>query len=373
MKTAVLAWAVLLAGCAVDGGPEPEERAAEGTTCSTATAWVAGKWYRAGAVVKYTDGKHYVAEHGNPGYVPTISTWYWDPKSCGVVVTPPPTATPTPTTPPPPTAGLPAKVVAGYYPDWPESAIRVRDVNANYNVIYLFAARPVGGAPGTTGAVAWSPPGNGRGAATNFNADVQYARKEQGRKIILSIGGAGNGMTFPSRTKSQTFVESVVGLYDKFGGFDGIDWNTFEADQAPDTAEMKWISLELKRRYPGFLVTAPPAPWSARDKAFCAEMVRDGAMDYVAPQYYDGPGLDQQSYIVKNVKEWIALVGASKVVVGFGIWDQPNYMSIGEAVPTWNELEAANPTIRGAFDWAIHLDESQGWPFATKLGPIVRY
>ncbi|WP_033441568.1 glycoside hydrolase family 19 protein [Saccharothrix sp. NRRL B-16314] len=45
--------------------------------------WVQGKWYTAGNIVRYTDGKYYIAEHDNPGYDPTISTWYWNPHTCG--------------------------------------------------------------------------------------------------------------------------------------------------------------------------------------------------------------------------------------------------------------------------------------------------
>ena len=59
-------------------------------------------------------------------------------------------------------------------------------------------------------------------------------------------------------------------------------------------------------------------------------------------------------------------------MVGLGIRDQPNYMSIDEAITTWNQVEAAHPTLRGAFDWNIHLDEGQGWSFATRLSPPVR-
>ncbi|GAA3962133.1 hypothetical protein GCM10022278_20180 [Allohahella marinimesophila] len=40
--------------------------------------WRAGTQYAKGAVVRF-NGKLYVAEHANPGYDPTISTWYWDP------------------------------------------------------------------------------------------------------------------------------------------------------------------------------------------------------------------------------------------------------------------------------------------------------
>ena len=100
-------------------------------------------------------------------------------------------------------------------------------------------------------------------------------------------------------------------------------------------------------------------------------MVKAGALDYAAPQYYDGPNLATQSYIVSSVAEWVTLLGASHVVVGFGIWDQPNYMSIADAVKTWNAVRTATPALRGAFDWQIHTDEAQGWPFATQLGPLV--
>jgi chitinase len=41
---------------------------------------------------------YYIAEHGNPGYDPTISTWYWDPYACS--------GNPPPSSPPPNTGGF---------------------------------------------------------------------------------------------------------------------------------------------------------------------------------------------------------------------------------------------------------------------------
>ena len=52
-----------------------------GSACSF-PAWQAGKTYTAGSIVTYTNGTHYKASHDNPGYDPTISTWYWDPYPC---------------------------------------------------------------------------------------------------------------------------------------------------------------------------------------------------------------------------------------------------------------------------------------------------
>ncbi|MFB8774323.1 glycoside hydrolase family 19 protein [Streptomyces broussonetiae] len=55
---------------------------ASAAACSSYPAWAAGRSYNAGDIVRYTDGKAYIAEHANPGYDPTISTWYWDPYPC---------------------------------------------------------------------------------------------------------------------------------------------------------------------------------------------------------------------------------------------------------------------------------------------------
>ena len=53
--------------------------------------WVAGQSYTTGAIVRYTNGLYYQATHDNPGYDPTISTWYWSPYTCtgGGTTTPP--------------------------------------------------------------------------------------------------------------------------------------------------------------------------------------------------------------------------------------------------------------------------------------------
>ncbi|WP_035804505.1 glycoside hydrolase family 19 protein [Kitasatospora mediocidica] len=53
-----------------------------GSGCSY-PAWVAGQAYTTGAIVQYgPNGQYYIATHDNPGYDPTISTWYWSPYAC---------------------------------------------------------------------------------------------------------------------------------------------------------------------------------------------------------------------------------------------------------------------------------------------------
>ena len=70
--------ALLLGGaaCAVDSPDETDENtlAAGVAGCGLAD----GVSYRTGDVVRYSNGKYYIAEHDNPGST-TTSTWYWDP------------------------------------------------------------------------------------------------------------------------------------------------------------------------------------------------------------------------------------------------------------------------------------------------------
>jgi hypothetical protein len=44
-------------------------------------SWVQGQQYAAGSVVSY-GGKRYVAKYANPGYIPTVSTHYWSAAAC---------------------------------------------------------------------------------------------------------------------------------------------------------------------------------------------------------------------------------------------------------------------------------------------------
>ncbi|WNZ14045.1 glycoside hydrolase family 19 protein [Streptomyces sp. 11x1] len=69
----------------VIGGSTPlllPAQSASAAPCSSYASWVAGRSYVTGDIVRYTDGRAYIAEHDNPGYDPTISTWYWEPYAC---------------------------------------------------------------------------------------------------------------------------------------------------------------------------------------------------------------------------------------------------------------------------------------------------
>lgn len=75
MSLVVALVALLVPGIAAAGS------ATAATTACSYTNWVQGQWYVTGNIVKF-EGAYYIAEHDNPGYSPTVSTWYWDPYNC---------------------------------------------------------------------------------------------------------------------------------------------------------------------------------------------------------------------------------------------------------------------------------------------------
>ncbi|MFD0582438.1 glycoside hydrolase family 19 protein [Dactylosporangium darangshiense] len=70
-------------GVWTDGGSCGGSGGGGGTGSCSYPNWVAGQWYATGAIVRYTNGLYYQATHDNPGYDPTISTWFWSPYACG--------------------------------------------------------------------------------------------------------------------------------------------------------------------------------------------------------------------------------------------------------------------------------------------------
>ena len=78
---------------------------------------------------------------------------------------------------------LPSRVLGCHWPAWNGPVLSA--IPSGYNTIWLFAAVPAGGPPGTTGAVTWS---QHRESATQFNTDLADIRAA-GRCVILSVGG----------------------------------------------------------------------------------------------------------------------------------------------------------------------------------------
>lgn len=81
--------------------PTPAPAPASASACSS-SAWVQGKQYATGSIVSYSNGSQYIAKFANPGYNPTISTYFWARYLCAVSPAPSPAPAPAPTPAPTP-------------------------------------------------------------------------------------------------------------------------------------------------------------------------------------------------------------------------------------------------------------------------------
>ncbi|QQR43281.1 fibronectin type III domain-containing protein [Myxococcus xanthus] len=110
------------------------------------------------------------------------------------------------------------KVIVGYWHNFDNGStnIRLRDVSAKYNVIQVAFAEPVGG-PGS-GSMAFTPY---NASVAEFKADIALL-KSQGRKVLISIGGANGTVHLDDASARQDFVTSMQALIDTYG-FDGLD------------------------------------------------------------------------------------------------------------------------------------------------------
>jgi hypothetical protein len=310
-------------------------------------AWDYRQYYAAGAIVRYTpNGLLYVAKIENPGYDPTISTYYWAPY---VAAAPSPAPSPAPA----PADGLPAKILGCYFTAW-DTTYPITDVPLDFNVIYLFHAVPAGPVENTNN--------NGDGHfkyVYGVTKDQVQACRLRGQKVILTVGGANNGFNFDTPTKSQNFVNSFREMYTALGGVDGCDFNNFEGDVGSKPAEMIWIAQQLRLSYgQNFAITAPPQPTSAVQISLLQEMSNKGALTYAAPQYYDWSGFNDDWFISKDIDKWVTLLGdARKVVVGMG-GCYSNGPSLDVCTREWDRIKAAHPTIRGMFCWSAQTNLS---------------
>ena len=87
--------------------PSPAPAPTPAPSSCNATTWSAGVNYGVGTTVRYAPNGNYYKEvnggsNGSDGTDPTISTWYWQPTTCGGSSSPAPAPTPAPTPAPAP-------------------------------------------------------------------------------------------------------------------------------------------------------------------------------------------------------------------------------------------------------------------------------
>ncbi|MET0400932.1 MAG: fibronectin type III domain-containing protein, partial [Cystobacter sp.] len=242
---------------------------------------------------------------------------------------------------PPATTG---KIIVGYWHNFDNGStnIRLRDVSPKYNVIQVAFAEPVGGP--TTGNMAFTPY---NATVADFKADIAYL-KGQGKKVLISLGGANGTVDLDNAAAKQKFVSTMQGIIDTYG-FDGLDvdlegsslsLNGGDTDlRNPTTPRI--VNLidgvrQLLNRYgTSFLLTMAPetayvqgglvaygGPWGAYLPVIHA--LRD-RLTYLHVQHYNTgslTGLDGKSYSQGTADFHVAM--AEMLLQGFPIANNPN-------------------------------------------------
>jgi uncharacterized delta-60 repeat protein/prepilin-type N-terminal cleavage/methylation domain-containing protein len=273
------------------------------------------------------------------------------------------------------------RMVAAWWPHWHD--VRASSLPAAYDTVIVAAARAVGGAPGTTGAVFYA---HQSFSDAVVKSDIASMRN-LGRTVLLLVGGSTGYVHLDTRARSQAFVDSIAGIYAQIGPFDGIDLNleTSSNGYSLNNTELIWIGQQLKGTYGNnFIISMPPAPGHTPDRVTVTAMHDAGVLDLVIPQYYGGSSttinLAAPSYIANNLPLWVAAMGgdASKVALGLmppcpsGCHTSPDVSTQQMMVDTWNAEVSRYPSLRGTTLWSTLIDERNGWWYAFQVAAQVR-
>lgn len=117
-------------------------------------------------------------------------------------------------------AQLPCKVLVGYYQSSWGTDIRLKDVNSKYNVICL-SFLEANGADGNTLNNSVNNLSFYARQNPSLMADIPVVQAE-GRKVLMSIGGANGSFKLSTTAEVNTFVSKVKAVIQTYG-VDGID------------------------------------------------------------------------------------------------------------------------------------------------------
>lgn len=291
----------------------------------------------------------------------------------------------------------------GVYWAYYAPVMRITSIPTTYNVIFLFQADPVGGTPGSTGAVSFTYPTIGGGSS----ADIATCTA-RGQRVILSIGGAGAQLTLGSKARADALYDSIVSINNTLAGSDtgstpyisGVDWNIFEGTVA-DGPWMTYVALRLKDKYGAdFLMTSPVASSTAQlatDRAAMVEMYQGNtvasagstgqytgtyvghALDWVCPQFYDDASLTTDSLVQLRLGSTssgfkypvtvngtsTALPNSGVVGIGYSIGVGTSNWTTGEAASDYDDAVSLGLAPKGAFNFDVSEDPTS--TFATAM------
>ncbi|WP_446685687.1 chitinase [Micromonospora polyrhachis] len=284
---------------------------------------------------------------GSPTATPTASA------SPTVSPTTPPPTTPPPTT-PPPVGGLPKHALIGYlHASFANGSgyLRMADVPAEWDIINLAFGEPTSV---TSGDIRFQlcPVSECPSVETEaeFIAAIR-AKQQQGKKVLISIGGQNGQVQLTTTAARDAFVRSVGAIIDRYG-LDGLDidfeghslsLNTGDTDfknpTTPVIVNLISAVRTLKQRYGAdFVLTMAPetffvqlgyqyygsGPWGGQDPRAGSYLpvihaLRNDITVLHVQDYNSGPimGLDNQYHTMGGADFHIAMT--DMLLAGFPV------------------------------------------------------
>ncbi|GGH36789.1 fibronectin type III domain-containing protein [Paenibacillus segetis] len=290
---------------------------------------------------------------------------------------------------------LPKHVLTGYWHNFinNSSNIKVSDIPSQYDIIVLSFADMDLTKPGGVTFNVDSKLSTALGGYSNADliSDIQ-AKRAQGKKVILSIGGAEGNINLGSATPNvSNFVTSMTGLINQFG-LDGID---IDLESGMNVANLTSAVRQIQQQFgPNFILTMAPQTIDMQSSNTSYIQLYNNLKDIttvVNVQYYNSGcmlGRDGQCYSQGTINfltalsdltlQWIEPsqfgIGVPAVPSAAGggyvapsvVNDALKCLATGSNCGTYKPV-AKYPDIRGAMTWSINWDKTSNYNLANTI------
>jgi chitinase len=292
---------------------------------------------------------------------------------------------------------LPKHVLTGYWQDFTNGAeaLKLSSVPTGYNLVAVAFANAD---PNNAGGVTFSIDSGlssalGGYTAAQFTADVATLHS-RGQKVILSVGGQDGTISVADSAEATNFANSVYSIMQTYG-FDGVDID-LENGINPTYMSQALESLSSKAGSSLIITLAPQTidMQSTGSDYFALALDIKNILTIANTQYYNSGSMNScdgnvYSESTENFLTGLACIqlqgGLSPSQVGLGLPASTSGAGSGYIAPSTvnNALDCLAkgtscgsfvpttqwPSIRGAMDWSINWDASNGYNFMNTVAP----
>ncbi len=290
---------------------------------------------------------------------------------------------------------VPKHAVTGYWQNFNNGAAvqRIRDVQSQYDIIAVAFAD----ATATPGAVTFNLDSAGLGGYTvgEFKQDIA-AKQQNGKTVIISVGGEKGTVSVNSSTAAANFANSVHALMREYG-FDGVD---IDLENGLNSTYMTQALRQLSQLAgPDLVITMAPQTidmQSTSGEYFKTALNIKDILTVVNMQYYNSGtmlGCDGGVYAQGTIDFLTSLAciqlegGLAPSQVGLGLPASTRAAGGGYTSPSVvnDALDClargtncgsfkpprTYPDLRGAMTWSTNWDATAGNSWSNAVGPHV--